>query len=175
MTEIPTISIDKYTMEKNSDINNIVNIPTTVTGYIFKGWYNENEQVFDETGKYVESTYFDSEGKWLKEDGARLISKFEPIMTVLTLDINKPEDMSNEPTITTTEYNMVYNTNTNSTINIPTSLDANYTFAGWYDSDNNKIFDETGASIVSSYFNENGKWISVENVTLIAHWNKNNN
>ena len=168
MQEIPRLANPKYEMVKDSKDNNTINIPSTVTGFNFLGWYDGTKKVYDETGSYVESSYFDEEGNWLKDDGARLTSLYEPVKSIITLDINSP--IIDEPDLGTNTYIATYAGDEPSVVDVPSLLDQ-YDFEGWYYEDT-QVYDADGNKNISAtqFFDTNGNWLYLNDVTLTAKW-----
>ena len=263
MPEVPRLANSKYEMTQNSANNNTVNVPSSITGFNFLGWYAGTEKVYDDMGVHVTSSYFDESGKWLKSDGAILSSKYEPVQTYITLRNSPPVGdptadrlytanyRSKEPTsvvvldnleqydfkgwyygdtqvfdengnknlnahsffdsegrwmylqnslvltskwealdiivdldvnwvrnedtpqILTNRYRMTINETTNNHVNIPTGIDPEYSFQGWYAGDT-QVYDENGDynPTASTYFTPEGKWVRRSSVTLKAKWLK---
>ncbi len=169
MEDIPRITISRYEMTKSDTNNNRINIPTSVTGFNFLGWYDEEDvQVYDENGNYVEGEYFDSEGNWLKDNGARLLTKYEPVKSLINLDINSP--VEEIPDISESVFIAEYAGTAPETLPIPSEID-NYIFEGWYYEDT-KVYDETGNKVLSvtQFFDTTGKWLYLDNVICEAKW-----
>ena len=167
MPETPKLANSKYEMVENSAQNNTVNVPASITGFTFLGWYAGSEKVFDDMGSFVESSYFDSTGKWLKSDGAVLESKYVANQTTVTFRNQVPGD--DAPTAFVSPIN--YRSKQPTSVSVPDELDQ-YEFKGWYYGDT-QVYDENGNKNLSAsqFFNNEGRWMSTaSSIVLNAKW-----
>ncbi len=166
MTDIPRLTTSTYQMVKDSPDNNLVNVPSKVTGFDFLGWYDGDEKVFDSTGMHVTSSYFDEDGNWLKEDGVRLISKYDGEQFIISL---KEDENTIVPTNT---YTVLYSSVEPANIAIPEENEL-FEFTGWY-YDSTMVFDAEGNKNLeaTAFFDSEGKWLYLGNVELTAHWER---
>ena len=168
---------DTYQMTFDESNNNIVQVPS-VTGWTFDGWYtSDNVKVYNSDGSYNRDvlTYFDEDGEWVYTDNITLYAHWSQKKYTLTLDLNRQTNMSSTPAFSSTHsntYEMTYDSATNNTI--VKGVVTGWTFDGWFDSNNIKVFDADGKYIESTqaqYF-KNGRWNYEGDLTVYAHWSQ---
>ena len=167
MQEIPRLANSKYEMAKDSAVNNMVNVPSTIPGFDFLGWYDGDEQVFDSSGMHVTSSYFDASGKWLKDDGASLQSKYERQTSTINLN-----DSDGKTTISRNTFTAVYGLTDPENVAVPEEIDA-YEFKGWY-YNSTMVYDEYGNKNLSAsaFFGPSGEWLYIGFVELMPKWER---
>ena len=177
MSHTPVFNPDHsntYQMTYDSTNNNII-VTGNVEGWTFKGWYDSTgDMVYDSTGKYVESSknYFKN-AKWHYDNDLTIYAHWEQNSFILSLDVNRPSNMSTAPSIETNTYINVFDDEAIKTINAASTT--GWTFNGWYDSSNELIYDNEGNynPEVTKYINSDGKWIYSQTLELYAHWTAN--
>ena len=166
-----------YQMIFDESNNNIVQVPS-VTGWTFDGWYtSDNVKVYNSDGSYNRDvlTYFDKDGEWVYTDNITLYAHWSQKKYTLTLDLNRQTNMSSTPAFSSTHsntYEMTYDSASNNTI--VKGVVTGWTFDGWFDSNNVKVFDASGKYIESTqaqYF-KNGRWNYEGDLTVYAHWSQ---
>jgi len=165
--ESPNLANSKYEMIKTSTTNNQVNVPSTVVGYTFLGWYDGEEKVYDSSGMYVTSSYFDEAGRWLKDTGARLTSKYVPVQSHIML---QEDELT---TVSQNYYVALYKEEDPESVVIPEE-NGNNEFMGWYYGDT-QVYDYLGNKNLNAtqFFDTNGNWLYLTDVVLKAKWEKN--
>ena len=168
---------DTYQMTFDESNNNIVQVPS-VTGWTFDGWYTSDDvKVYNSDGSYNRDvlTYFDKDGEWVYTDNITLYAHWSQKKYTLTLDLNRQTNMSSTPAFSSTHsntYEMTYDSASNNTI--VKGVVTGWTFDGWFDSNNVKVFDASGKYIESTqaqYF-KNGRWNYEGDLTVYAHWSQ---
>lgn len=104
-----------------------VKVPTTI-GYTFKGWYYEDEQIYDANGNLVASNSLLSSGNWHHADNVTLTSKWVEKEFILSFIMNNT-GLKDEHTfkVDITSVKLKYNTS----YTLPTATSAGYHFLGW--------------------------------------------
>lgn len=168
------IYLDRGYTKKMTTTENPITIPV-VTGYTFKGYYNDsNEMLINENG-YITSSF--TNDKFSKT--STINAKWEANNYVITLNTNKPSPLKDG--YYTNGTNTVYMkygtgvylddaytnkmTTSDNAVTKPTAT--GYNFLGYYDG-NTKMIDENG-KITSDF--TNSKYASAK--TLTAKWKRN--
>lgn len=168
------IYLDRGYTKKMTTTENPITIPV-VTGYTFKGYYNDsNEMLINENG-YITSSF--TNDKFSKN--STINAKWEANNYVITLNTNKPSPLNaGYYTDGTNTVYMKYGTGvylddaytnkmttSDNAVTKPTAM--GYNFLGYYDG-NTKMIDENG-KITSDF--TNSKYASAK--TLTAKWKRN--
>ena len=168
------IYLDRGYTKKMTTTENPITIPV-VTGYTFKGYYNDsNEMLINENG-YITSNF--TNDKFSKT--STINAKWEANNYVITLNTNKPSPLNaGYYTDGTNTVYMKYGTGvylddaytnkmttSDNAVTKPTAM--GYNFLGYYDG-NTKMIDENG-KITSDF--TNSKYASAK--TLTAKWKRN--
>lgn len=168
------IYLDRGYTKKMTTTENSITIPT-VTGYTFKGYYNDsNEMLINENG-YITSSF--TNNKFSKN--STINAKWEANNYVITLNTNKPSPLNDG--YYTNGTNTVYMkygtgvylddaytnkmTTSDNAVTKPTAT--GYNFLGYYDGDTQMI--DANGKITSDF--TNSKYASAK--TLTAKWTRN--
>ncbi len=129
---------------------------TEYEGYTFNGWYDGDTLIFDAEGNNTDS------GKWryLSDINATATYTANPY----TVNYNTNETDAPSKTIDVT-YDLAYSIPSEDVASVPSI--PGYTFDGWFDSNNNKIFNKNGTSVADVYKFDH-------NITVYATYHKNN-
>lgn len=129
---------------------------TEYEGYTFNGWYDGDTLIFDAEGNNTDS------GKWryLSDINATATYTANPY----TVNYNTNETDAPSKTLDVT-YDSAYSIPSEDAASVPSI--PGYTFDGWFDSNNNKIFNKNGTSVADVYKFDH-------NITVYATYHKNN-
>lgn len=129
---------------------------TEYEGYAFNGWYDGDTLIFDAEGNNTDS------GKWryLSDISATATYTANPY----TVNYNTNETDAPSKTLDVT-YDSAYSIPSEDVALVPSI--PGYTFDGWFDSNNNKIFNKNGTSVADVYKFDH-------NITVYATYHKNN-
>ena len=172
------------TTKMTTSLNGIT-VPSR-TGYIFGGYYTATNgggnQYINSSGKLTSSadpahfqyTNYNDRAKKIEENDGKLYAKWTAKASNITLNSNKPQNMSVTPTASPGSLSVTYDSVISTKC---TASAAGWSFDGYYTSatGGTQIFDSSGniVSNVNGYTKADGVWGREENTNLYAHWTAN--
>ena len=160
-----SVAYDSTTVTYSGSLSN-----PTRTGYNFVNWKENqggtgNPVVNVNGGLIPNSSYTDSEGKWVHAGNVTLYASWDGIIYTITLEGNNGILNTGSTTVKFGESSLI------STIINPTRT--GYTFNSWKNNTTTgtDVISSAGALVASSaYTDSNGKWNYAGDVTLYANW-----
>ncbi len=151
--------------------NVVLNYNTSRSGYVFNGWYIDDELIVNASGEWQSTAYVQG-GKWMYDSGLTLTGKWTANNATLKLMPNGGSVSPDELSVTSG--------NTTAPTGYNAATRTGYTLNGWFTqaTGGTKILDNAGVPVkaATTYTTADGKWIVPTNnstVTLYAQWTGN--
>lgn len=138
--EINNTYIDSSTIKQDTfnfdTLAKLTNPAKTYTGYTFRGWYDSTNKLMFKT----DGTYAKNNGIWNVANDVTVDTLYYPNQYVLHYSLTKEENTNDH--YKKIYFDEAYGLSAEDKASVPTY--AGYTFDGWYDNNNNLIFDVNG-------------------------------